>query len=673
MIKNVFEDSELTLKSKITGGKPEEKKQVKFAFEQKGGGAKIAEATVELKNDLAEHKIKLPKIKDDEDSYSFSYSIEGAGQCLKGEDEYRVWPKNIELDAVDKDDKEFAAVEWKLMQGGGKVLGHCDPKGKAAIHLKNPEDFTIDAVSPFRLDGWVTSVGRKRKAKFSKAPYRVVLHSPAPGNHKQYVNMDAKGGPTQGPVLTLKAGAEGDDKAKPADRKAKKDDVVFVRVEFDKDNSKRDKPKREATGFKEEGGGLVFTQKLQIPKDGEPVEFKVQLGYAGGDKCTIHVGSTDKCEESTLLVQNWRKLHYQLTVPKGTAKPDMTRMVTALKDVFVEYEEYKKIEVDETDGPNLSWFPGEWLNEPGKKFLNVGDHNKDHFHAKFDDQKTPLGVHVMCCHTQFDCNGASTTKDFVGVEVDGTKQTPWSDGKNHPGTYVWVGGGLFPKKMKDGSSTLISGSWKEDGGAGTGAIVEADLWVDRKTNPGWAFMKLPDAARDLVKAGKKVKLDLQIYCALGPYLGEADGAKGWLQLIVVKQKGNVVNDVMAHELGHTMNQVTKTVAPGLKAADHGRMYTGNGHMGPHCADGMSDDNYAKGAGKKGTDYEGKFAGKKECTCIMYGENGEGSTCTGRFCARCQPFIKAEGLDSLHGAGASATAHVSQKTADSSANTRAAVK
>ena len=121
-IKNVFEESELTLKGKITGGKPDEKKSVKFAFQQKGGAAKIAEATVELKNDNAEHKIKLPKAKDDEDSYSFTYSIEGGGQCLQGETEYRVWPKKIELEAVDKDGKGFAAVQWKLLQCGGKVL-----------------------------------------------------------------------------------------------------------------------------------------------------------------------------------------------------------------------------------------------------------------------------------------------------------------------------------------------------------------------------------------------------------------------------------------------------------------------------------------------------------------------------------------------------------------------
>jgi hypothetical protein len=79
------------------------------------------------------------------------------------------------------------------------------------------------------------------------------------------------------------------------------------------------------------------------------------------------------------------------------------------------------------------------------------------------------------------------------------------------------------------------------------------------------------------------------------------------------------------------------------------MYTGNGHMGPHCADGMSNAHYDGGAGK-GDGYLKNFTGKKECTCIMYGENGQGSTCTGRFCARCSPFIKAERLTDLHGAG-----------------------
>ena len=154
----------------------------------------------------------------------------------------------------------------------------------------------------------------------------------------------------------------------------------------------------------------------------------------------------------------------------------------------------------------------------------------------------------------------------------------------------------------------------------------------------------------MIAGGKKISVNVTFYCALGPFLGESDGSKGWLQLIVVKQKEQVVNDVLAHELGHTMGQVTKVVPGGLKGSDHGRRYDANGHQGPHCADGMSDDDYAKGKGKKGTAYEGDFRGKPECTCIMYGENGEGSTCVGKYCARCQPFIKAQALTSLHGGG-----------------------
>ncbi|HWE25039.1 MAG TPA: hypothetical protein VG496_13960, partial [Myxococcales bacterium] len=576
MIKNVFEESEITLTGTVTGGKPEEKKDVKFKFDQKGGDAKIAEATVQLKGDVAEHTFKLPKIKDDEDNYSFTYKIEAAGQTLPGEAEYRVWPKNVELQAVDKDDKEFASVEFKVIQSSGKVNGSCDGSGKAPIQLADPEEFTLDAISPYKLDSWVTEKGRKRKAKFSVAPYRVVFHSPEPGSLKQYVNTAKNAN-----VLTVKVGAEGDDKAPKAERKAKKGDPIYVKVEFGEDESKRDTPKREAVGFTDDGSGRVFTKKLEIPKDGAPAEFKVNLGLAGGDTCTLSAGSTEECEETTISVENWRKLYYQLTLPKGESKPDMTRMIDALSDVFIEYEEYKKIEVDEKDGPNLSWFPGDWLNEPGKKFLNIGDHNKSHFHGKFSDKKSPIGVHILCCHTQYDCKDPSTAKDFPAVEVDNTKTTPWSDGNTYAGTYVWVGRGLFPKKMKDGTSTLMSGSWKEVGGKGKGSISEADLWVDRKTNPGWAFIKLPDKAKQVVDAGGKVQLKLKIYCALGPYLGESDGKKGWLQLIVVKQKDNVINDVMAHELGHTMHQVTAGVAPGLDANDHGRKYTGNGHQGPH--------------------------------------------------------------------------------------------
>ena len=44
--------------------------------------------------------------------------------------------------------------------------------------------------------------------------------------------------------------------------------------------------------------------------------------------------------------------------------------------------------------------------------------------------------------------------------------------------------------------------------------------------------------------------------------------KGPTRHVTVK----LVNDMVAHELGHTLNQVIKTAPPGMSAAKHGRRW-----------------------------------------------------------------------------------------------------
>jgi hypothetical protein len=401
--------------------------------------------------------------------------------------------------------------------------------------------------------------------------------------------------------------------------------------------------------------GKTCTGKVTLKADDGTAKFTLELGQAGGDTCEVRLSSTkDSFTGKPLKLVNWRRIYYQLSLPKGATAPDLTRITDALKEVKVVYEKYKDFEFPEDSGPSggaVSWFPGEWLDdaEKDKKLLNLGDYNKSFFHGKFADDKNPVGVHVACCHTQYDANGAGCKKSYLNLEVTAASTVAWSDGTNVIGVEVKVGGGLFPKFLKDGSSALVKGTWTEVGGPQSGNLHDSDIWIRNGAKLGRLVVKVPVAAKTLLKADatKQVKLSFDVMSAAGPYLGESDGTSKWLQLIVVKQGPNVVNDVLAHELGHTLNQVTYTVPPGLAAAEHGRRYTGNGHQGAHCADGMSAANYNNGAGKAGTGYAGNFAGKPECTCIMYGENGDGSTCTGKFCARCKPFLTAEAIDTLH--------------------------
>ena len=139
--------------------------------------ALIADASVQLKNDVASHKVTLPKIKDDEASYTFSYSIEAGGETHDGDVDYCVFPKKVELEAVDKDSKAFPNVEFKLIEGTAEKKLHCDKSGKASLQLKDAGEFKIDAVAPFLLDSWMAETGHERKAQFSRTPYKAAFHS----------------------------------------------------------------------------------------------------------------------------------------------------------------------------------------------------------------------------------------------------------------------------------------------------------------------------------------------------------------------------------------------------------------------------------------------------------------------------------------------------------------
>jgi hypothetical protein len=659
MTVDVFEESKLTLTAWIARGKGDRAK-AKFEFEQKGGAETVEAAELELGGKKLNKKkvsttITLPKCKDDEDFYTLSYKVNCEGKEYPGGD-FKVWLKTATFKAVNKEDgSDLAGVPIEFSQKKEPLLRTND-KGESPLPINGAAPFTVVAKAPCWIEKWTTEVGRLREAEVSKRTYTALLSYPPPEDnaedkpHKQYVNLKADPkAPNQGSVLTVTVGAQAADKCIPGP----KDEEVYVKVEFDANNSKRNSPEPSITV----GGTVVKPTKGvaegKVPYNDKGVaEFTVQLGQAGGDKVKVSVGVTPACEDGTVYIENWRKLWYQLTVPKGAAEPSLARMVGALGEVFVEYiKEGKTVELAEDEGPAGSWFPGKWLKDAGTKYLNIGNHNKAYFHGKFVDTKTPHQVHVLCCHTQYDAKAASCETD-VTLTLDSTNEATWSDGTKVKGKDYHAGSGFFPKSLKDGTSSLISGSWEADDGSVKGKIEDADVWVDDYDNHGWITVKLPDDAKTYVeaKAGNKVEVEMTLHVSKGPYLGEADGASKWLQLIVFKSAENVVNDVMAHELGHTMKQVPQSAGgkpPGLAAVVHGRHYTGNEHQGGHCADGMSSANYNGGAGKVGSDYAGDFSGKSECTCIMYGENGEGSTCAGKFCSRCQPFIKAEALASLH--------------------------
>ncbi|MGE0706665.1 MAG: hypothetical protein AB7N76_05365 [Planctomycetota bacterium] len=678
-MQHVFEDSKLTFTAEIKRGKAKSQ-EVDIKFEQVGGATKLADGKCKLgkKDKSAAYEVTLPKVAEGEESYTFKYHMESDGESYPGA-EFTVWPRGLTVTCFDKD-KETDPLPGSLLlvsqAEAPEIRCRANDKGVVDLKLLKAAPVTVTAISPYSLTKWKEGKdkGPKREAVIEKAKYKAAFfsHTPASDPLKQWINLTAPKSPSdpkdQGSLVTIEVGAVGDKEKQPDQRTARPGDKIHVQVKFDSANSKRNDPKPGLTvaGVKVQAESDKVTFKGVVTLgEGGTGKFQVELGLAGLDKCEIKIGVTEACEDvdPPLKFENWRKLWYQVTRPAGLAAPDMARMVGALAEIGVLYEKHGddvQIPLDEGPSGRLNWFPGEWIGVANKA-LNIGDHNKGEYHKKFKDTKTPWQVHVLGCHTQYDTQVSGTVKSFIDLEVDKSTKCHWPGGP--VGVDVYVGPGCFPKWLADGKAALISGSWVEVGGTGSGQITMAECKWDLPTNLGWVFVKLPAAAKALTDADKKVKLNLEFYNAAGPYLGEADGTSGWLQLIVFKAGANVVNDVMAHELGHTLNGTANVKPPGFDKEKHPRVYTGNGHQGSHCADGMSDGNYNAGKGKKGSDYEANFGGKAECTCIMFGENGEGSSCTGKYCASCKPWFKAEPLTSLHASGGKAMSKTVAKKED----------
>lgn len=615
-------------------------------------------ATTEVVRSAEGHLVaKVPKVTDTDDYFAFAFDVEANGTKNTGKETFRVWPKTYELkavtrdgagggdDAAEKPAKEFCFdVEAKPVKEGAAATSveklTTDDAGQYTHRATVKGRHTFTAHSPWEVVEWRKKTGRKRECVVTKKPFQVTFVWPEPGKHNQYVNLADQHGTDEGSTIELRIAAKGDA------AKGKKGVPIYVQVKFLEKNSageeqsKRNSPARslvQPAGTEDKG---VWKGTTELERDGGEAKLRIQLGQAGGDECEVKIGVTETCQDATLNITNWRKLWYQLTVPpSGTL--DVSTAETALEGAYVEYEKYKDETIPADSGPAGSWFPGSWVGRTGT-LLNIGDHNKTHFHALFADDKTPVGVHLLCCHTQYDAGGATCVKNFSALPVTAASKVTFGGAEGVGITVPVTGGGVFPKSLKDDTDSFTNGQWTEVGGAGSGAIPLDHTSVTPGEFQGTVSIKLPAAALALVNATppKTVHVSFDFFVAKGPYNGES--AK-WLQLLALNRPDPKVCQTMVHELGHTMNQVVKTRPPGMDTTQHGREYTANGHQGGHCADGMSEANYAGGAGAGS--YQGNFKNKSECTCVMYGEGS--STRLGNYCKRCAPFVKGEALTSLH--------------------------
>ncbi len=649
---DIFEKSTVTLTGEVQSG---HKRATEATFRILRNGIQLTTVSAPLKDQRAETTWECPELGDDDDPYVLSFKMEIEGREYNVTKTYKVWPRQVKLTALRVvDGKPFQYFKVKAVQGGSKDA-ITDIKGECTVFLSEPAPVTFEAVAPGEIKEWVKDRGRKRIFKAErkyKAEFVTPKKSAKP--YTQLVNLSTrnKGRDQRGSLVVVKVGAEGDTKRKSKERLGHEGDVIYLKATFGRE-SKRNSPLpgiANAKNIQRSPDGKTVTAEVTLGAHGEAASFKLELGLAGGDTCKVEIGTTTAYADQKLEFANLRELFYQLTYPSGITEPSLAHMTTGLDQAKVKYSKYKTLTYAEGDVPAApagSWFDGPMVSANlAGRCVNIGDHNKGFFHAKFVDTHNPVGVHVLVCHVQFDGGVGNAQLAHLSrkIERSSAKVTfPPSGGSKERGAALnatSLSGQVLEMAFQDGGKGWRNARWESLASWGPasgmgGAIPDDHIDVNWRQRRNVVTVKLPSKAAFLVSLGIDVKVHVDVYYSKGTYNGESDGRRPNLQLIRVRppsdggEKG--MNGTMLHELGHTIKQAVRAAPPGLDIATHERTYTGRGHQGPHCADGLDAALY--------NDPTKDLDGQTTCTCVMYGEGADERPVT--FCARCLPFVKAE--------------------------------
>lgn len=595
-------------------------------------------AKVKNKIIAADWVAKGPDPEGEEESWEVYYKAKCKGMETKA-DVLVVYCDWVEVSSVDEQDAALPDACFRLTAGEEMRERNTGSSGTRKEEYLPPGPVTIEWLKPWHLIEWVDEKGPKRKAKVKKVPPAHLVW-PEQGAHTQWVNMPADDAhPEQGHTIKLRVTLiEG-----------KAGDKVYAKLTPGEDNSARNDPKPEFVGGTTADwcpdGGI----EAELSEDGGEVELELELGLAGGDVFVVAVGGTQDCDDETLTITSWRRVFYQVTRAPDSQFPDTGVLDAALKDVFIEYEQYHEVTIAEGDVPAGSYMSAADLGRGSGKLLVVGDHNVEQLKAKFQDDKTPIGAHVIVCDAQYDGGepGSPHEQTIEAEAVFGKKTITIAD----PELYD-----VFATAIQDGQSSLQSGScWESTAPSGhADAGKRGDLTADHVvfgvgTTRDKVQVVLPPEAAMIVGDGQNdrhpVKITLKLRVAKGPFLGEATGKH---QLVVRLPDDAAMNGVLVHELGHAIKQALAEVAPGLNQADHGRTYTEHGHQGHHCAFGLSDAEFQE------PDYAAKTG-----QCVMFGggSTDEGAPNGGKFCEKCRPFVLAEPCDVVDSDGGKLFLHL----------------
>lgn len=591
------------------------------------------------------------------------YYIVTVGEQSTRSLELEVYLDQVDITSVDEEDAALPDVPYRLIVAGVEREGTTGSTGTFRESGLPAGELQFEWRGPYELIEWVDQTGPTRKAKLKRVE-RLQFLWPDPERsggrrlwlddgtevelqdrfhaHTQWVNLTPDPTlPEQGSRLTLRAAHIEREVGKAGDK-------VFVKAEWPAADqlSKRSDPVRALVGGAEKPWATGDTCKgleLTLDEDGGEVTFEVELGKAGGDVVTLHLGCTDRCDDAKLVVTNRRKIWYQTTRLASQALVDLStgeKSTRAWLDaVAVELEPEADVEWSDApalDGPpkerGLARVPRSWLT-PGAEgdAAIVGSHNWEWFKKKFLARHGALGLHFVVADAVIwgaPWDGLAPFSQAFRIdwppEVDETTGEPTlSRCVLLPNRERFE---VFPQALNDGGLTLREATWRTPNRRAvprrfrnkSGPIDPTWVVIDRESEPVTEMSGDPLEER-LVSDGKKgvwiafpadsepglilaAGVTLSVRGQLLPGQTGRLGSSQTFQIVTtdVGDPG-LGNFIVAHEVGHNMRQSATRdtdmtgaenrlffLPPGLEFADHPNGYRGHGHAGPHCKNGLDD-------------------------------------------------------------------------------------
>jgi len=375
---------------------------------------------------------------------------------------------------------------------------------------------------------------------------------------------------------------------------------------------------------------LVKTQPIMTTGESESeLEQDFWLPAGGGNQYKVEAMHNGNVVATSQIIETRRKLYYQIITMTGLTIPSS---FSAFEDEY--WNEAKKYYIKLKNIGNAEIAPIENIGSDAdtavlrQRVRAVYDRTYDY--GTPGNLKTFTTSIVFTDHLAVKDVGKELNLPVTGAIVKGSSQTIpivyAAEGQSRKTHYLW-------RNLVTGEGPNISATFIDHddvhhditadvslGAVTVGSSGVGELIVDTSNFPDSFFSDASNIGLITVTVDAVNRMRAGI--ALGDNVIVICTKAWWRNTPTTKML-----DVMVHELGHKVGMVSD--GTGKKIDSTAKLYTGQGHRGPHCSNGYTYD--------AGARTWSSAAGTK---CVMYGStNG-----VREFCDVCEPAVRKTDCD-----------------------------